>query len=153
MIPAADFARVFGPRDPAPPGRTRFCRTCEGWHSLDRPWPHNCRDPAPPRAPFATPMLAPRFGEFVAGTVQEPVILNDRRQKRDFMERHDLVEWDAGVTKPPEPTPREWKADFVADFKRAMQEDPLARPPAEVIGRADLDGAPEIDTTGMEVAE
>lgn len=23
--------------------RERFCKVCKGWHRLDQPWPHNCR--------------------------------------------------------------------------------------------------------------
>jgi hypothetical protein len=67
------------------------------------------------------------------------------------MERHDLVEHDEGVAPPPEPTKREWIEDFVQDFKRAQEEDPLNRPPVDVIGQTDTDGAGEIDVSEVEI--
>ncbi|HLO79208.1 MAG TPA: hypothetical protein VK196_22345 [Magnetospirillum sp.] len=36
----------------------RFCKCCRGWHSLDRPWPDNCRPERNwNRADFAMPRL------------------------------------------------------------------------------------------------
>lgn len=152
MITAAsEHARIFGQREPSPPGRSRLCRVCGGWHSLEQAWPHNCRPPAPPRAPLATPMLAPKFQEFVAGDVFDPVQIGDPAAKREYMERHDLVEWDAGVKPEPEQTERDWERELMMDLKQQIETDPLNRPPVEVIGRTDLDGASEIDTTDMEV--
>lgn len=151
----ADYARIFGRRDDldaAPGERQRKCKVCGGWHRLSA-WPHNCMSERPPRAKLAAPSIAPRFEEFVAGTHDDPVIINDRRDKRNYMERHDLVEYDTGVKPPPEPTEREWMEDFVQDFKRAEQTDPLNRPPTEVIGRTDLEGANEIDVSKIEVAK
>lgn len=151
----AEYARIFGPRDDldaAPGKRSRKCKVCGGWHVLGA-WPHNCRSEAPPRAKLAAPMLAPRFSEFVAGTHDDPVIINDRRDKRDYMERHDLVEYDEGVKPEPEPTERQWLEEFVTDFKAACEMDPLNRPPTEVIGRTDLEGAPEVDVSKIEIAE
>lgn len=149
-----EYARIFGGDDlGANPGkRSRLCRFCGGWHALDA-WPHNCRPEAPPRAKLAAPMLAPMFEAFVAGDHDNPVVINDHRDKRDYMERHDLVEYDAGVRPDREPTEREWVEDFVQDFKRAMEEDPLNRPETEVIGRTDLSEAEEIDITKIEVAK
>lgn len=38
--------------------RVRLCKYCRGWHDLDEPWPHNCRDePNWNHADFATPLL------------------------------------------------------------------------------------------------
>lgn len=151
----ADYARIFGPRDDldaAPGERQRKCKVCGSWHRLSA-WPHNCVSERPPRADLAAPRIAPKFDAFVAGTHEDPVIINDRRDKRDYMERHDLVEYDAGVKPPPEPTAREWMDGFVQDFKRAEQTDPLNRPPTEVIGRTDLEGANEIDVNSLEVAK
>lgn len=150
---AAEHARIFGSREARTPGRTRMCKVCGDWHRTDKPWPHNCREPAPPRAKLATPMLAPKFTDFVAGTVHEPVMISDPRAKREHMARHDLVEWDDGIKPEPEPTDRQWEAQFMSDLKRTMEEDPLNRPPVEVIGRTKLDGADEIDTSSMETFE
>lgn len=150
-----EYARIFGPRDDldaAPGKRSRKCRFCGGWHPLDA-WPHNCRSEVPPRANLAAPMLAPKFEPFIAGTHDAPVIINDPRDKRSFMDQHDLVEFDEGIKTEPEQTEKEWVAEFVEDFKRAEQTDPLNRPPTEVIGRTDLEGAAEIDPTTIEVAK
>lgn len=145
---------IFGKPDRAEtPGRSRMCRFCGNWHRLDRPWPHNCREPAPPRSSLAAPRIAPKFDPFVAGTHDAPEIINDHADKRSYMDKHDLVEWDEGITPPADPTPREWVADFVEDFKRAEQTDPLNRPPLEIIGQTDTEGAGEIDTTVIEVAK
>lgn len=148
----ADYARIFGQPEPGT-GRARLCKVCGDWHSLSQPWPHNCRSEAPPRAKLAAPMIAPTFAPFVAGTRDEPVIINDPSDKRAYMDRHDLVEFDEGVKPPPEPTQREWLAEFVEDFNRAEQTDPLNRPPTEIIGRTDLEGAAEIDAATIEVAK
>lgn len=148
----AEHARIFGPRDASAelkPGRNRKCRSCGGWHSLAEPWPHNCRPPAPPRNPrLKVPQRPTKFSEFVAG---DGSIINDRREMADFCERHELAPYEEGVKLDRAPTEREWEADFVSDLKRAIEEDPLARKPVDVIGRTDLDGTAEIDTADIEV--
>lgn len=146
-----EYARIFGQPETGV-GRARLCKVCGDWHPAGRV-PHNCRPEALPRAKLAAPMLAPKFEAFVAGDHDAPVIINDPRDKRSFMDRHDLVEFDEGVKPPPEQTEKEWLAEFVEDFNRAEQTDPLNRPPTEVIGRTDLEGAIEIDPTTIEVAK
>lgn len=37
--------------------RSRLCKYCGDWHSLDAPWPSNCVDPAPARSELAAPMV------------------------------------------------------------------------------------------------
>ena len=150
-----EYARIFGPRDSrdaAPGTRSRLCRFCGGWHQVGHV-PDNCREEAPPRAKLAAPMIAPKFEPFVAGTHDAPVIINDHRDKRTYMDRHDLVEWDEGVTPEPEPTERQWLNEFVEDFKRAQETDPLNRPPTEVIGQTDPAEAEEIDINKIEIAK
>jgi hypothetical protein len=147
-----EYARIFGPKlEEGAVGRSRLCKTCGDWHSLSKPWPHNCRPPAPPRSDLSAPMLAPTFGEFVTGQTDTAQIIGDRRAKREFMERHELAEYEP-ISPPPEPTEREWEAEFVQDFKRAQEEDPLNRPPVDVIGRTDTEGAGEIDMADVEIA-
>jgi hypothetical protein len=102
---------------------------------------------------MAAPMLAPKFTEFLAGDTENPTIINDARDKRNFMAQHDCVEYDEGVKPPPEPTEREWMDGFVSDFKRSMELDPQNRPPVEVIGQTDLAEASEIDVSEIEVAK
>lgn len=150
----SEYDRIFGPPAEArDPGRQRLCKVCGGWHRLDA-WPHNCRPEAPPRnRDLAAPQLAPRFDPFVTGVTETAEIIGDRKAKREFMARHDLVEFDAGVKPDPGPTERQWKEEFVQDFKRAQEEDPLNRPPVDIIGRTDTEGAGEIDVAGIEVAK
>jgi hypothetical protein len=132
-------------------GRSRLCKVCGDWHSLARPWPHNCREPAPPRARLSAPQIAPRFEAFRTGRLEGAAIINDRREKQDYMERHDLVEYDAGVRPEPEQNDRQWREEFAQDLKRAIETDPLNVRPVDVIGQSDTDGAPEVDTAAIEV--
>ena len=150
-LPPSEFSRIFGAKDDAGTGRSRMCKVCGGWHSLERPWPHNCRSERPPRSHLASPQLAPRFDEFVTGKHDDPVIINDRRDKREYMARNELVEFDAGVTSEPPPTDRQWREEFAADFKRMVETDPLNRPPVDVLGQTDTEEAGEIDATDIEV--
>lgn len=148
------FAAVFGTEtDQTKAGRSRLCAVCGGWHSLDAPWPHNCRSPAPPRNPeLASPQIFPTFEPFKPNHFDDAII-NDRRQKRDYMERHDLAEYDTGIKPDAGPTEREWEAQFVSDIKAAREMDPLAVEPVDVIGRTDLNHTPEIDIAAMPVAD
>jgi len=146
---------IFGPRDDldSAPGKSRLCKSCGGWHSLDRPWPHNCRAPSPPRAPLSAPRIAPKFEEFRTGKLNDAVTISDRRQKREYMERNGLVEFDAGVKPPPEQTDRQWREELVGDMKRALETDPLNIKPVDVIGQSETDGAGEIDVNAIEIAK
>lgn len=147
------FTAIFGaPAAQREPGRSRLCRVCGDWHSLTKAWPHNCRTEAPPRSHLPAPRIAPKFEAFKPNLFSDEVI-SDPRSKRAYMERHDLVEYDEGVKPPPEPTDREWEAQFVADFKRAAETDPLNRPPVEVVGQSDLEQADEISVDDIEVAK
>jgi hypothetical protein len=151
-LPRDEYARIFGAQGQRGTGRARLCGHCGAWHKIGE-IPHNCRDEAPPRSHLAAPMIAPKFEPFQTGALEDPVIINDRRDKRNHMDRNDLVEFDEGVKPPPPPTQREWMEGFVKDFQRAEQEDPLNRPPVERIGETDTNEAGEIDTTGMEIAK
>lgn len=139
------FSAIFGARETGQE-RTRLCKVCGDWHSLDTPWPHNCRSEAPPRANLPAPMLAPKFEAFRPDMFADTVI-NDRREKRDYMERNDLIEYDTRVKPNQGPTEREWEAQFVQDFKAAMETDPLNIEPVDVIGQTDLNGSPEVDVS------
>lgn len=147
-----EFAAVFGKRpERGAPGRSRLCKSCGDWHRLDRPWPHNCREPAPPRSHLAAPQIAPPFQEFMTGRTDTAEYIGSRNDKREFMERHELVEYDEGV-RPDVVSDREVERELVADFKRSMEEDPLNRPPMERIGETDTEGAGEISMDAVEVA-
>lgn len=151
-----EYARIFGPRDEdSAPGRSRKCKVCGGWHRLDQPWPHNCRSEAPPRANFPTPQIAPSFQPFMTGPGEDAEYIGSRGDKRDYMLRHELVEYDEGVGKR-----NEWveqkddERELVQTIKRVMETDPLELPPMERVGETDLDtdGA-EIITEDIEVAK
>lgn len=150
---ASEHLRIFGPPDlSGEAGRSRRCRSCGGWHRLDRPWPHNCREPAPPRARhLATPQVAPGFEPFTTGRLEGAAVIGDPRARREFMARHDLVDYDAGVTKPDEhwTRVREREREVVSDLKRFRETDPLALPPdlkaIERVGEGDTGGAGDID--------
>lgn len=148
----AEYDRIFGgDSEDRRTGRSRLCRSCGGWHRLDRPWPHNCRAPAPPRNPdLATPQIAPPFHAFQTVGIN-PEVIGSRHDKREYMERHDLVEYDAGVTPEREASEREMQAEFAGQIKRFRETDPLAVEPVDVIGQTDLSEAPEVSTDGMEV--
>lgn len=148
-----DFDRVFGaPVEDGAPGRSRRCNTCGGWHRMDQPWPHNCRRPAPPRNPnLATPQIAPPFVPFKTGELEGAEIINSRADKIAYMDKNDLVEWDAGVEPDREPTEREMKREFAGHVKRFAETDPLNIEPIDRIGETDLSEAPEVSTDGMEV--
>jgi hypothetical protein len=150
-----NFARIFGAREePEGPGRSRKCKTCGGWHLLSKPWPHNCRQPAPPRNPdLHTPQIAPPFDAFMTGQTETAAYIGDRRAKRDYMDRHDLVEYDEGVAPDPEPTDRQLREEFARDLNRVLEMDPLAIKPVDVVGRTDTDGAGDIDVSSIEVAK
>lgn len=148
-----EYARIFGTREePDAPGRSRLCKVCGGWHSLSRPWPHNCRSEAPPRADFPAPQIAPTFQPFMTGRMDTAEYIGDRRDKREFMERNDLVEYDEGVGDHAQwVEDREYEREVVSDIKRFVETDPINYPQVERINETNLEEAPEVSTEGMEV--
>ena len=86
----------------------------------------------------------------MTGQTDGAEIIGDRKAKREFMARHDVVEYEP-IDVPKEQSPREWEAEFAADVKRFMEIDPLNVPPVDVIGRTDTDGAGDIDVDAIEV--
>lgn len=153
-LPEDEFTRIFGPKpEKRETVRSRLCNVCGDWHRLDRPWPHNCRAEAPPRSDLASPMVAPPFVPFKTGVLDGAEIIGSRRDKINFMDKHDLVEWDAGVKPDADPSPIEQKQQFVRDFKRSIEMDPLAIEPVDRIGETDTDGAGDIAIEDIEVAK
>lgn len=155
-------AAIFGPKDDLGdegPGRSRKCRTCGGWHRLDRPWPHNCRPPAPPRNPeLATPQVAPPFQPFKTGVLNTAEVITNRYEKQEYMKRNDLIEHDPGIGKR-----NDWveeydnRRDIIADIKRFEETDPLNLPPEYKAQPMERDGSladgTEIETSNIEVIE
>lgn len=150
------FARVFGPRDDLDsngPGRSRRCRSCNGWHRTDQPWPHNCRSEAPPRNPdLATPLLAPRFDPFLAGAQGDPdaEYIGSRNDKREYMKRHDLTEYESGVAD----TSGEWsrqideRREVAETVKRFMDTDTEYWTPEQ---RGEVAATEMLETEGADV--
>lgn len=155
-----EFDRVFGPKDDldsSGPGRSRNCKVCGGWHRLDQPWPHNCRKEGPRRnLNLHTPQLMPKFEEFRTGVLEGSEIINDRADKREYMKRNGLVEYDEGVTNDPSWVEQiEYEREIVADLKRFHETDSENLPPDLKAQQMDesgsLDEGTEISSTDIEV--
>jgi len=139
-ISAERHAAIFGPRDDIwedKGGAKRHCKICGGWHSLSRPWPDNCRAAnwRPPQR-----LSAPRIISDIEPHKEGDHIIGSRVEQREFMKRNNLVEFEtfdetAGTHKQ-DFNSREYERDLVNDIKRAMEEDPLNRPPPVMIEEA-----------------
>lgn len=150
-----EWQRLFGsPNVSRETGRSRLCKVCSDWHSLDRPWPHNCRQEPPPRADIPTPQIAPAFQPFITGEHDGGTYIGSRADKREYMERNGYVEYDAGVANRPWTEKYDYERDLKADIQRARQEDPINRPPLERVGESDLaisaDKTADITTDGID---
>lgn len=155
------YNRLFGPKDnleSTGPGKSRRCKVCEGWHRLDKPWPHNCRDERPPKSDLAAPMLAPGFDPFMTGKQDNATYIGSRGDKREFMKENELVEYDTGVdTKADWVEDRKYDRELVEDIQRFSEIDTDYIPPElkaqDMHDDEALDGAGEIDTDNIEVVE
>lgn len=156
-ISAERHEAIFGPVDDLmeeKTGKKRLCKTCGGWHRIDRPWPHNCRPPQRKMQHLPAPTI---IGDIPAHRVGDEII-DGRRQQREFMARtgfveHESMEETAGTHKQ-DFSSRKYEEELVGDIKRALEEDPLNRPPPVMIeeANASVDTAEEaVDTEGMEV--
>lgn len=152
------FERIFGPREDGPKaGRFFTCRHCGEVHQRGRV-PHNCRDVAPPRADFATPMIAPGFEPFRTGLLPGAEVINDRREKQEYMRKNDLVEYDEGVTNELSwAEEKELEREIMLDLKRFAETDTDYYTPDLKAERLDeggsLEEGTEIDASGIEVAK
>lgn len=150
----ATFNRIFGPRDDlnAYPGRSILCKSCGGWHALDKPIPHNCRKERLTPSPLAAPMLTAPFGEFRTSPLDDGVVIGDRKARREYMARNDLVDYDPGITNA-ETWVDKINADrqWVADFKAVCEMDPLAREPIQTLDRVATNDPDGIAPDAIEV--
>jgi len=154
-ISAARHAAIFGPKDEiwgSEAGRTRHCKVCEGWHRLDEPWPHNCR----PATRQMQHLPAPQVISDIAPHVEGGVYIDSRQTQREFMKQNGLVEFEpftetAGTHK--QDFGKDYEKELVQDIKRSLQEDPLNRPPPQMIEEANEKANTEeqISTENMEV--
>lgn len=160
MTPAR-HAEIFGARDPvydAPGvGRSRLCKSCGGWHKLNA-WPHNCRRPSPPRANLATPMVSHDIEPFKTGALPEDPVIGSRRERREYMERNDLVDYDPGIGRRAKwVEEHDEKRERIGVIKRFMDTDPLALDPEYkiqgVVGRDKevLNDGAEVDLTDVPI--
>ena len=150
------YARIFGDQgEKEEPGKRRLCKTCGGWHLLSA-WPHNCREPnwRPPQV-----LKAPRIINDIEPHVEGGVYIGSRNEQRTFMRDNDLVEFEtfdetAGTHKQ-DTNSKEYEADLVQDIKRAIQEDPLNRPPPVKIEEANehVTEDEKVSTDDIEVIE
>jgi len=151
---------IFGPPSREDPGvgRSRLCRTCGGWHKLSA-WPHNCRPPQiGPTQKLAAPQLAPSFEPFKTGKLDTAEVIGSRGDKREYMKRNDLVEYDTGIG-----DRNDWVEEYdngrqiVADIKRFHETDPENLSPDLKAQRMDdagsLDEGTEIETENMEIVK
>ena len=152
------WGAIFGAPDPERvTGRQKLCKVCGGWHRVDA-WPHNCMEPQwrPPQH-LAAPMIMADVPEHYA----EPgVLINSRSDQREYMRRTGNVELEhfdetAGTHVQQKVIgSREYEADLVQDIKRALEEDPLNRPPPKMIEQAndEVDSAEEaVSMEGVEI--
>lgn len=153
-LPADKFDRIFGPQlEPRRTGRARRCKVCGGWHATDRPWPDNCRQPRYTRQHLPAPQIAPTFTPFLAG--DDGTYIGDRSDKREFMKREGVVEYDAGITnKPTWVDERREQDEFVEDWKAVEQMSKERRDELLAPGRAPLDpDTPAVSPDDIEVIE
>lgn len=150
----SDFDRVFGPKDNLDsngPGRSRKCKVCGGWHRLDMPWPHNCRSEAPPRNPdLAMPQVAPAFQPFKASVHPDAPVIGSRNDKRDYMDRNGLAEYEPGVRNEGAQWAREKeeRRELEADIQRFDQTDMDYWTPEQ---RGDVAPTEALETDGKDV--
>lgn len=158
-VSADKHERIFGRPSVtgARPGRRRFylCKVCGGEHQRGHT-PHNCREPMPVRQHLASPQLAPSFHEHRTGVLDGAEIITSRNEQREYMKRHDLIQWEEGIGKRNEwVEEHETKREIIQTIKMAMERDPLSLTPEEkglpLDEKGSLDEGTEIDTTDMEI--
>lgn len=155
-ISADRHAAIFGPPDDIweeKGGKKRKCKVCGGWHKVDEPWPHNCREPV--RNMQHLP--APRIIGDIEPHVEGGVYIDSRQTQREFMKRNGLVEFEpftetAGTHKQ-DFNSKAYEEELVQDIKRSLQEDPANRPPPQMIEEVNEKATAEeaVSTEGMEV--
>lgn len=157
-ISAARHAEIFGQPDDIwdeeKGGRSRKCKVCSGWHRLDKPWPHNCREHKPQMQVLTAPMIMPD----VPPHVDNGHYIGGRVDQREYMRKNGLSELEhfeetAGTHKQ-DFSSKEYEKELVDDIKRAIEEDPLNRPPPVMIEQANAEtpnAEEKIETTDIEV--
>lgn len=134
-------------------GKKRNCKVCGGWHRVDKPLPHNCRPALRPAPILSAPMIISDIEPHVEGGVY----IDSRKAQREFMEKNGLVEYEqfsetAGTHKQDFDS-KTYEQELVQDIKRAIQTDPLNRPPPQMIEEVNEKATVEeaVSTEGMEV--
>lgn len=74
----------------------RYCKVCDGWHDLDKPWPDNC---LPPRTMTRSDLAAPMVWSDIPD-YQSPVdgkVIGSRSTRREDLKKHNCVPWEPGI--------------------------------------------------------
>lgn len=99
-------------------------------------------------------MFTKPWAPFRTGVLPGSEIISNPHERREYMKRNDLVEYDDGVTNAETwVDERNEDRQRVADLKRFEETDPLNLPPeykAEYVGDRDLHGASEVDHTAVD---
>ncbi len=75
---------------------SRFCKVCRDFHSLDEPWPDNCRSDAQfMRADFPTPYTIGDIQDYRSPIDGKPI--TSRSHRREDLKANDCVPWEPGI--------------------------------------------------------
>lgn len=78
--------------------RSRYCKVCGLWHSLEQPWPIACSHARiqnrEKRADFPTPMLTRDIEPYVAVSHHDQPVITSRAHEREFMRSNGLIHHD-----------------------------------------------------------
>lgn len=78
----------------------RYCKVCDGWHDLDKPWPDNCLPPRElTRADMASPMVMRDIPDYRSPV--DGALIGSRSTRREDLKKHGCVEWEPGIGKGP----------------------------------------------------
>lgn len=160
-VSAEKHERIFGPPQVKGdrPGRRRFyiCPFCGEEHQRGAV-PDNCKIVPRVRQHLAAPQLAPSFHEHRTGVLSDAEIITSRTAQREYMKRHDLIQWEEGIGHRNEwVEEHETRREIVETIKMAMERDPLSLTPEEkglpLDENGRLEDGTEIDTTDIEIVK
>ena len=108
----------------------RYCKTCTGWHDLDRPWPDNCRQEdwrqrSELPAPYTISFVDEVGSKPVKSMLDGKYYLSKKKLRQTYKD-HGMIEVgnDSSVTNPkpfvkPKPDRKEIRAAVRRAFSRA----------------------------------
>jgi hypothetical protein len=111
--------------------RERFCKVCTGWHRLDQPWPHNCREEDwTQRSELPGPMII-RDGMDAVQSMLDGKMYDSKRALRATYKAAGVTEVgnDSRILDPkPKPKPKPDEAKIRASVEKAMSRAGLGAP-------------------------